>query len=112
MANSALAKPASAASPCRSLLFISKATPEDDEFVSWLGARLAALGYEVWADILNLRGGQDWTRELESALKDRAVKMLLVCTPNGLAKRGVLREIKVAQQVAAKLADSAFIIPI
>jgi hypothetical protein len=43
----------------RPLVFISHATPQDNEFVLWLGTRLTALGYEVWADILRLRGGQD-----------------------------------------------------
>lgn len=101
-----------APAPRRSVLFLSHATPDDNDFVLWLGARLTALGYEVWADILNLLGGQDWTAELETALKDRAAKMLLVATPTGLAKRGVVREIKIAQQVSAKIKDDAFIIPL
>jgi hypothetical protein len=42
--------------PERGLVFISHASPEDNEFVLWLGSRLTALGYEVWADILKLRG--------------------------------------------------------
>jgi hypothetical protein len=96
----------------RRLVFISHASPEDNEFVLWLGTRLTALGYEVWADILKLRGGQDWTELLEDALLNRAVKVLLVATPEGLAKKGVQREIKLAQQVAAKLPDSSFIIPL
>ncbi len=96
----------------RPLVFISHATPDDNEFVLWLGTRLTALGYGVWADILKLRGGQDWTEALELALKDRAAKVLLVCTPSGLAKKGVQREIKLAQQVAKKIGDDAFIIPL
>jgi hypothetical protein len=96
----------------RPLVFLSHATPEDNDFVLWLGTRLTALGYEVWADILKLRGGQDWTELLEEALKERANKVLLVATPLGLSKKGVQREIKIAQQVAAKLGDNAFIIPL
>jgi hypothetical protein len=96
----------------RSLVFISHATPDDNEFVLWLGTRLTALGYDVWADILKLRGGQDWTEVLEQALKDRAAKVLLVCTPVGLSKKGVQREIKLAQEVAKKVQDDAFIIPL
>lgn len=107
-ASSASAK----ASVDRPLVFISHATPDDNEFVLWLGTRLTALGYDVWADILKLRGGQDWTEALEQALKDRAAKVLLVCTPAGLAKTGVKREIKLAQEVAKKIDDSAFIIPL
>ncbi len=96
----------------RPLVFISHATPQDNEFVLWLGTRLTALGYEVWADILKLRGGQDWTELLEVALKDWSAKLLLVATPDGLSKKGVQREIKLAQQVAAKLGDTSFIIPL
>jgi hypothetical protein len=103
---------ASGAAAERPLVFISHATPQDNEFVLWLGTRLTALGYEVWADILKLRGGQDWTELLEDALKNRSRKVLLVASPEGLSKKGVLREIKLAQQVAAKLGDSSFIIPL
>jgi type I restriction enzyme S subunit len=35
----------------RSVVFISKATPEDDDFVLWLAPRLEAAGYIVFADI-------------------------------------------------------------
>src|ERR1700733_6496523 len=96
----------------RPLVFISHATPDDNEFVLWLETRLTAIGYDVWADILKLRGGQDWTDALEQALKERAAKVLLVCTPLGLSKKGVQREIKLAQQVAKKIGDDAFIIPL
>ena len=53
----------------RTALFISHAAPEDNPFTLWLGAKLAALGYEVFADILRLRGGDDWERILESAIR-------------------------------------------
>jgi TIR domain-containing protein len=96
----------------RPLVFISHATPDDNEFVLWLGTRLTALGYDVWADILKLRGGQDWTEALEQALSEKASKVLLVCTPLGLSKSGVKREIKLAQQVAKKIRDDAFIVPL
>ena len=43
----------------RDAIFISHANPEDNAFTVWLGARLTAAGYEVWADVLRLRGGQD-----------------------------------------------------
>jgi hypothetical protein len=43
----------------RQALFISHASPEDNAFTVWLGAKLAAAGYEVWADVLRLTGGDD-----------------------------------------------------
>lgn len=67
----------------RESFFISHASPEDNDFVLSPGTRLTALGYEVWADILKLRGGQNWTKKLEDALQNKAPKMLLVCTYHG-----------------------------
>ena len=40
--------------PNRTKLFISKATPGDDQFALWIAPRLEAAGYEVFADILEL----------------------------------------------------------
>lgn len=96
----------------RRALFISHATPEDNHFVRWLGAKLTAMGHEVWADVMRLHGGVDWSRELENALRQRAIKMLLVCTPTGLEKQGVRNEIEIAANLARKLGDDAFIIPL
>ena len=80
--------------PNREALFISHASPEDNAFTRWLGAKLAAIGYEVWADVIRLHGGSDWSRELEEVLRTRTIKMLLVCTPAGLTKQGVRNEIE------------------
>ncbi len=96
----------------RHALFISHATPEDNHFVRWLGAKLTAMGYEVWADVMRLSGGDDWSRKLEDALRKRAAKMLLVCTPTGLEKQGVRNEIQIASDLARKLDDKSFIIPL
>lgn len=98
--------------PLRTALFISHATPEDNHFVRWLGAKLAAMGYEVWADVMRLRGGSDWSRELENALRKRATKMLLVCTASGLEKQGVRNEIEMGANLASQLGDDQFIIPL
>ena len=96
----------------RAALFISHATPEDNPFTLWLGAKLAALGYEVFADVLRLRGGDDWERILEAAIRDRASKVLLVATPGGVKKQGVRNEITIAMQTGKKIGDSNFIIPL
>ena len=73
----------------RQALFISHANPEDNPFTLWLGAKLTALGYEVFADILRLKGGDDWERILEEAIRNKAVKFLLIATPHGVQKQGV-----------------------
>lgn len=96
----------------RDAIFISHASPEDNAFVIWLGTRLAALGYEVWADVLRLAGGDDWQRKLEHALRERARKVLLVANPVSVAKQGVRNEIQIATDTAKKLKDDAFIVPL
>lgn len=96
----------------REAIFISHAAPEDNAFTIWLGAKLAALGYEVWADVLRLKGGEDWERKLETALRYRACKMLLVANPRAVGKQGVRNEIQIATEVARRIGDDAFIIPL
>lgn len=96
----------------RDAIFISHANPEDNGFTIWLGSRLAAAGYEVWADVLKLRGGQDWQRLLEDALRNKAGKVLFVGTYHGAQKQGVRNEIQIAHTVSRRIADSEFIIPL
>lgn len=98
--------------PERRAIFVSHANPEDNPFVIWLGAKLAAVGYEVWADVLRLNGGDDWQRKLEHALRERACKVLLVANPISVSKQGVRNEIQIASEVARKIGDSNFIIPL
>jgi len=96
----------------RQALFISHASPEDNAFTIWLGAKLAAAGYEVWADVLRLTGGDDWQRKLEDALRNRACKVLLVANQKSVEKQGVRNEIQIASDVAKKIGDTRFIIPL
>src|SRR5580658_2692969 len=96
----------------RQALFISHASPEDNAFTIWLGAKLAAGGYEVWADVLRLNGGDDWQRKLEDALRNRACKVLLVANQRAVDKQGVRNEIQIASDVARKIEDKNFIIPL
>ena len=98
--------------PNREALFISHANPEANAFARWLGAKLAAMGYEVWADVMRLHGGSDWSRELEEALRKRMIKMRLVCTPAGLDKQGVRNEIEIGAQLSREINDREFIIPL
>jgi hypothetical protein len=96
----------------RNVVFISHANPEDNPFTIWLGAKLAGAGYEVWADVLRLRGGQDWQRRLEDAIRNRACKVLLVANEVSVNKQGVRNEIQIASDTARKISDSDFIIPL
>src|SRR5437588_13132361 len=92
----------------RQALFISYASPEDNAFTLWLGAKLTVIGYEVFADVLRLRGGDDWERILENALREEAAKVLWVATPHGAQKQGVRNEITIAVQTAKKIGHDQF----
>jgi hypothetical protein len=96
----------------RNIVFISKATPGDDEFVLWLAPRLEAAGYTVFADILSLEAGDRWRKQVTATLQTKATKMLLCCRDSSLSKDGVQEEVGIAQDVARELGDPRFIIPI
>jgi len=96
----------------RDVVFISKATPGDDEFVLWLAPRLEAEGYTVFADILALEPGDRWRREITDALQNNAAKMLLCCRDATLNRVGVQEEIGIASDLVKELKDPRFIIPL
>ena len=96
----------------RSIVFISKATPEDDDFVLWLAPRLEAEGYIVFADILSIDPGDRWRKEITDTLQNKAVKMLLCCRDATLNKVGVQEEIGIASDLVKELKDSRFIVPL
>ena len=103
---------ADAAPAKRDVLFISKGTPEDDDFVLWLAPRLEALGYKIFADILTLETGDRWRREITETLQSKAAKMLLCCRDVTLAKAGVQEEIGIASDLVKELDDPRFIMPL
>ncbi|MGH7068689.1 MAG: toll/interleukin-1 receptor domain-containing protein [Acetobacteraceae bacterium] len=96
----------------RDLIFISKATPGDDQFVLWLAPRLEAAGYKVFADIFDLDAGDEWRGKLTAALQTRAIKMLVCCSDETLARRGVREEIAIAEDLTKQIQDPNFIIPL
>ncbi len=98
----------------RDVVFISHATPDDNEFVRWLGTRLTGYGYKVWADIFDLAGGTPFWVNIEEAIRKKAAKVVAVvsrasCAPD---RSGVRNEISVADAVKKSLKDSEFIIPV
>jgi hypothetical protein len=95
----------------RDAVFISHATPEDNSFTLWLGGKLTALGYQVFADVLRLKGGDDWERILEDAIRNKAKRFLLVGTPGGVQKQGVRNEITIAIETAKRIKEESFIVP-
>jgi hypothetical protein len=104
--------PPAGSSTARTVVFISKATPGDDEFVLWLAPRLEAAGYTVFADIVTLEPGNRWRKEITDTLQTRAVKMLLCCRNSTLARENVQEEIGIASDLVRELNDPKFIIPL
>lgn len=96
----------------RRLIFISHATPDNNEITRWLCGRLTALGYRVWADLSQLRGGDRFWADIQNAIRNESVRFLAVTSRISIARNGVLDELAEARDVGAKLKDSNFIIPI
>lgn len=98
----------------RDTIFISHATPEDNDFVRWLGARLTGHGYKVWADLFGLKGGTPFWNTIEDALREHACKVIFVVSKASVdpTRQGIRNELSVADALRKSLADPAFIIPI
>lgn len=92
-------------------IFISHATPADNEIARWLALRLMREGYSVWCDIERLRVGDDFWREIEGEIRTKAAKFVLVLSKNSYNRQGVLNELGVASKVA-KQRGKRFILPI
>lgn len=102
----------------RDTLFISHATPEDNEFTIWIASRLELMGYKIWIDKEGLLGGERFWKEIDGVIRKRACKVLLVYSNNicyknepGELKTGINKEIELAESIAANERIKDFIIP-
>ncbi len=98
----------------RDTIFICHATPEDNDFVRWLGARLTGHGYKIWADMFGLKGGTPFWNTIEDALREHACKVIFVASKASVdpKRQGVRNELSVADAVRKATRDAAFIIPV
>lgn len=96
----------------RKIIFISHATPTDNGITEWLSLQLMGLGYEVWSDVINLKGGEKWWEEIESVLRKNTIKFILILSNASNNAEGVLNELSVAKKVASSIQDDNFIIPL
>ncbi len=98
----------------RDTIFICHASPDDNDFVRWLGARLTGHGYKVWADLFELKGGNPFWSTIEEALRHRACKMIFVVSRSSVDRNrtGVLNELSVADSIKKQVEDDSFIIPV
>ena len=101
----------------RDTLFISHATPEDNEFAIWLASRLEMLGYKIWIDKEKLLGGETFWQVIQNTIKNDTIKFLLVyseniCDKNGNLKEGINKEFLYAESIAKSEKIKDFIIPL
>ena len=96
----------------KDIIFISHATPEDNEFAIWLASRLENAGYNVWIDKNELIGGEEFWDEIQNILTNKAVKCLSIISNSSVNKKGVKDEISFALDVERKNNLSEFILPI
>lgn len=97
----------------RNKIFISHATPDDNEFAAWLATKLELHGYDVWVDIHELNPAADFWKTIESTIRNEAVKFLFVATKISTSgtRDGVIKELAVADQIR-KNVDPEFIVPL
>lgn len=99
-------------SAARRIVFISHSNPEDNDFTTWLAARLALAGYEVWSDITKLIGGEVFWKDIEEAIRHHSVKFVSVLSVNAPNKRGFMKELSVADAIEGQGKLGDFIIPV
>src|SRR5574341_746003 len=71
-------------------IFISYSR-KDIGFVRKLAEDLEKAGYDVWWDLSDLRGGDDWLRVIPAAIESSAY-ILVVLSPNAIASEWVEKE--------------------
>jgi hypothetical protein len=98
----------------RDMIFICHASPDDNDFVRWLGTRLTGHGYKVWADLFELKGGSPFWSTIEEALRHHACKMIFVVSRSSVDpnRTGVLNELSVVDSIKKQVEDDGFIIPV
>lgn len=94
------------------LIFLSYTTADRSRVVAYHDY-LKKAGYNVWMDIRQIKGGQDWKFEIEKAL-NRAALVIIFISKNSVDKRGVVqREIRDALDKSKEiLEENIYIIPV
>ncbi|WP_167631589.1 toll/interleukin-1 receptor domain-containing protein [Mariprofundus ferrooxydans] len=74
------------------IIFLSHATPEDDEFTRWLAGKLACAGYMVWCDLDELNGGDYFWNKIENVIRNESARMIAIVSNASYTKDGVRNE--------------------
>lgn len=101
----------------RDTIFISHASPDDNDFTIWLASRLQLLGYKVWFDKKNLLGGENFYNDIDKIIRAQAVKFLLVFSKSIIKEPGKLilgidKELSLAESIVEQENLTDFIIPL
>lgn len=96
----------------RSVVFISHATPEDNDFTLWLSGKLNAAGYEVWSDLTHLQGGDGFWGDIEEIIRVRAAKVLFVHSAKVAIKKGTRKEVFLGLKVGERTGLPRFVVPL
>lgn len=98
-------------SESRRTIFISHATPADNEISRWLALRLMREGFTVWCDLDRIRVGDEFWADIKREIEDNSCKFILVATRTSVTRPGVLRELTLAAAVAPAR-GKRFILPV
>jgi hypothetical protein len=82
-------------------IFISYSR-KDIDFARRLAGDLEKAGYDVWWDISDLRGGDDWVREIPAAIEGSDF-FIVVLTPNAAVSEWVRKEYTQALSLRKKI---------
>jgi hypothetical protein len=100
----------------KDMIFISHATPQDNEFSIWLASRLEMFGYKVWIDKEGLIGGERFWATIQQAIMSSAKVLFVysknIITQDGVIKQGIENEIEYAKSIAIQFKIKDFIIPL
>jgi len=101
----------------RETIFISHATPEENNYAIWLASRLSSLGYDIWIDKNALLGGEKFWEEIDHIIRHNAAKFILVYSKNicvnqkpGCLKDGIYKEYSLAESISKQSSIKDFII--
>lgn len=87
-------------------IFISYSR-KDIDFARKLAGDLEKAGYDVWWDITDLRGGDDWVRTLPAAIQ-ASESFIIILTPNSVESEWVRKEYTQALSLRKKIVPLMF----
>ena len=96
-------------------IFVSHSSTSDDDnyFASWLAVKLKSLGYKVWIDLQDLKGGQSFWPNIENLIRVDSIRFLSCVSKSYIEKArtpktGVQKELSCASNIDI----DEFIIPL